>query len=69
MNQSLRWERSTRGALFLRRRPKFTLGVIYKNDDGTFSWKSRARHQDEPARFVTEDGAIQALYRVLGLAG
>ena len=64
----MRWERSSRGTLFLRRQPKVTLGVVYQNDDATYSWKSRAHHQDEPSRFVTEDGAIQALYRALGLA-
>jgi hypothetical protein len=64
---ALRWERSKRGTLFLRRQPKFTLGVIIANVDRTFSWLSRAYHQDEPSRYPTEAAACDALLTVLGL--
>jgi hypothetical protein len=69
MNSRVRWERSNGGALFLRRE-KRTLGIVIENADGTFSWLSRARHQNEPLRYATEDDACNALWGVLwpGLA-
>jgi len=66
----LRWERSRRGTLFLRRHPKVTLGVVFKNEDGFYSWLSRGHDQGErPARYATQDEACTALLAVLGLAG
>ena len=65
----LRWERSKRGTLFLRRHPKVTLGVAIKNEDGSYSWLSRGHDQGErPARYATEDEAMNGLCAVLRLA-
>jgi hypothetical protein len=65
----LRVERSKRGTLFLRRHPKVTLGVVFKNEDGSYSWLSRGHDQGErPARYATEDEAMHGLRAVLRLA-
>lgn len=62
----LRWERSRRGTLFLRRGPghSCTLGIVFQNADDTYSWLSYARQQDKPRRYATEDEAADALYAV-----
>ncbi|MGO9262724.1 MAG: hypothetical protein ACLQU1_41570 [Bryobacteraceae bacterium] len=62
-----RWERSNRGTLFLRQHPKLTLGIVFQNDDHSFSWVSRAYHRDEPLRYPSEYGACDALLTVLGM--
>ena len=69
MTPNAHWERSKRGTLFLRRYPKITLGVVVQNKDRdrSYSWLSRAYHQDEPARYPTEAAACDALLTVLGL--
>jgi len=44
------------------------MGIVRPNDDGTFSWLTRAHDQGErPAQYATADEAMNALCAVLGL--
>lgn len=61
------WARSkSTGNLFLRRRRKVTLGMVFTWPDGTFGFRAGYLPVDE-FHYSTEEAAIEALYAVLGI--